>query len=57
MHRIRCRYLFGADGGRSQMVRHLELPIQQKPGGELAWNILVKADVGHLMLHRKGNLY
>ena len=57
MHRIRCRYLFGADGARSKMVRQLELPIQQKPGGGLAWNILVKADLGHLMLHRKGNLY
>ena len=39
------------------MVRQLELPIQQKPGRGLAWNILAKADLGPLMLHRKGNLY
>lgn len=55
--KIRCKYLFGADGARSKIVRDLQLPMQQKPGGGLAWNVLVKADLSHLMTHRRGNLH
>ena len=31
-HRIRCSYLFGADGARSKVLRQLDLPLKQKPG-------------------------
>lgn len=54
---IRCRYLFGADGARSRIIRQLELPMTKKPGGGLAWNVLVKADLGRLVEFRKGNLH
>jgi 2-polyprenyl-6-methoxyphenol hydroxylase-like FAD-dependent oxidoreductase len=56
-YRIRTRYLFGADGGRSQVVRQLDLPLATRPGQGLAINVLVKADLSHLVEHRKGNLH
>lgn len=56
-HKIRCRYLLGADGARSKIVRQLGLPMKQKLGGGLAWNVLVRADLSHLMTHRQGNLH
>ena len=54
---IRSRYLFGADGARSQVVRQLGLPLDRKPGQGLAINVLIKADLSHLMEHRMGNLH
>lgn len=56
-HKIRCRYLFGADGARSKIVRQLDLPLQQNPGGGFAWNVLVKADLSKFMRHRRGSLH
>ncbi|KAL2784706.1 FAD binding domain-containing protein [Aspergillus keveii] len=56
-YQIRTKYLFGADGARSQVVRQLNLPLNVKPGQGLAINVLVKADLSHLMKHRKGNLH
>jgi hypothetical protein len=35
-HRIRCWYLFGADGARSRILRQLDLPLKEIPGGGLA---------------------
>ncbi|KAK5061390.1 hypothetical protein LTR84_007932 [Exophiala bonariae] len=57
IHRIRCRYLFGADGARSRILRQLDLPLKQNPGGGLAWNVLVKADLSKFIRHRQGNLH
>lgn len=54
---IRTKYLFGADGARSQIVKQLNLPLAVKPGQGLAINVLVKADLSHLVEHRKGNLH
>ncbi|KAL4748419.1 hypothetical protein BDW72DRAFT_195796 [Aspergillus terricola var. indicus] len=54
---IRTRYLFGADGARSQIVKQLDLPLAVKPGQGLAINVLVRADLSHLVAHRKGNLH
>lgn len=31
---IRTKYLFGADGARSQVVKQLDLPLMVKPGQE-----------------------
>jgi hypothetical protein len=56
-YRIRSKYLFGADGARSRVVKQVKLPLTSKPQGGLAINILVKADLSHLMAHRKGNLH
>jgi 2-polyprenyl-6-methoxyphenol hydroxylase-like FAD-dependent oxidoreductase len=56
-YRIKTKYLFGADGARSQVVKTLNLPMSIKPGQGLAINILVKADLSHLVKHRQGNLH
>lgn len=56
-YRIRTRYLFGADGARSTVLKQLNLPLNAKPGQGLAINVLVKADLSHLVEHREGNLH
>lgn len=56
-YQIRTGYLFGADGARSHVVKQLNLPLAVKPGQGLAINVLVKADLSHLVEHRKGNLH
>jgi len=56
-YRIQSRYLFGCDGARSQVVRELGLPLDKKPGQGLALNVLVRADLSHLMANRTGNLH
>lgn len=54
---VRTKYLFGADGARSAVVKQLELPLSIKPGQGMAINVLVKADLSHLVQHRQGNLH
>ncbi|KAM4064898.1 FAD binding domain-containing protein [Hirsutella rhossiliensis] len=54
---IRTTYLFGADGARSHVVQRLGLPLDRKPGQGLAFNVLVKADMSHLIGSRMGNLH
>ena len=56
-YQVRTKYLFGADGARSQIVKQLGLPLSAKPGQGLAINVLVKADLSHLVKHRSGNLH
>ncbi|CAH0051948.1 unnamed protein product [Clonostachys solani] len=56
-YEIRTKYLFGADGAQSQVVKQLDLPLDRKPGQGLAFNVLVKADLSHLVGHRRGNLH
>lgn len=57
-YRIRSKYLFGCDGARSQVVRELRIPLDKKPGQGLALNVLVKADMSHLIPDRRtGNLH
>jgi len=56
-YEIKSRYLFGCDGGRSQIVRQLEIPLIKKPGQGLAINVLVKADLSKFIDARKGNLH
>jgi 2-polyprenyl-6-methoxyphenol hydroxylase-like FAD-dependent oxidoreductase len=57
VYTIRCKYLFGADGARSRIIDQLGLPLIKRPGGGLAWNVLVRADLSHLMPNRMGNLH
>ncbi|KAK0704653.1 FAD binding domain-containing protein [Lasiosphaeris hirsuta] len=56
-YRIRTKYLFGADGARSAIVKQLGLPLSSGPGGGTMINVLVRADLAHLMEHRQGNLH
>ncbi|KAK5099864.1 hypothetical protein LTS08_005579 [Lithohypha guttulata] len=54
---ILSRFLFGADGARSQVVRQLDFPLIKKPGSGLALNVLVETDLSHLVETRNGNLH
>lgn len=54
---IHSKYLFGADGARSRVIRQLDVPLNVKAGGGTAINVLVHADLSHLMEHRRGNLH
>lgn len=54
---VRSKYLFGADGARSQVIRQLQIPMIKKPGQGLALNVLVKVDLSDFVEARKGNLH
>ena len=55
---IRCKYLFGADGARSSIIRQLDLPlVNGEASGGSAWNVLVKADLSKYMENRGGSLH
>ena len=56
-YRIVSKYLFGADGGRSLVAEQLGVPMQVFAGGGTAHNVLVRADLSHLMKSRPGNLH
>lgn len=56
-YRIRSKYLFGADGARSPIAQQLGLPMIKRPGQGFAINILLEADMTHLMNDRMGNLH
>lgn len=56
-YQIRTKYLFGADGAQSRVVQQLDLPLDRKPGQGVAINVLVKADLSHLVDSRRGNLH
>jgi 2-polyprenyl-6-methoxyphenol hydroxylase-like FAD-dependent oxidoreductase len=57
MYQVRSKYLFGADGGRSQIMRQLEIPLIKKPGQGLALNVLVDVDLSEFVDARRGNLH
>ncbi|APA12716.1 hypothetical protein sscle_10g074860 [Sclerotinia sclerotiorum 1980 UF-70] len=57
IYHIRSKYLFGCDGARSQVLRQLQIPLIKKPGGGIAMNVLVRAELGHIMENRMGNLH
>lgn len=54
---IRSKYLFGCDGARSPILKELQIPLIQKPGQGLAINVLVEADLSHIVESRMGNLH
>ncbi|KAK4676305.1 hypothetical protein QC764_511100 [Podospora pseudoanserina] len=43
------KFLCGADGARSVVARELQLPFNDTPGGGLALNVFVDADLNHLL--------
>jgi 2-polyprenyl-6-methoxyphenol hydroxylase-like FAD-dependent oxidoreductase len=57
IQRIRCKYLFGADGAKSQIVQQLGLPLTTKPSQGVALNVLIRADMTDLLKSRTGNLH
>ncbi|KAH8687562.1 FAD binding domain-containing protein [Tricladium varicosporioides] len=57
IYEIPSKYLFGCDGGRSQIVRQMNIPLVKKPGQGLAINVLVKVDLSHVIENRMGNLH
>ncbi|GKZ76284.1 hypothetical protein AnigIFM56816_005263 [Aspergillus niger] len=56
-YQIRTRYLFGADGARSKVVKQPNSPLAVQPGQVIAINVLVRADLSHLIKNRTGNLW
>lgn len=56
-YEVFTKYLFGADGGRSIVAKQLKLEFDSKSPGRFAWNLVVKADLAHLMKSRPGNLH
>lgn len=56
-YKIRSKYLFGADGARSEVFRQVELPLDIRPDQGLAFNVHLKADLSRYMQYRTGNLH
>lgn len=56
-HRIKAKYLYGADGANSVVVKQLQLPMQVEPSQGIALNVLLRADLSNLMKTRTGNLH
>ncbi|KAH8647978.1 FAD binding domain-containing protein [Xylariales sp. PMI_506] len=56
-YKVISKYLFGCDGGRSQIVRDLQIPMIKKAGQGLAINIFAEVDMSHLVETRVGNLH
>ncbi|KAL8714647.1 MAG: hypothetical protein Q9220_001596 [cf. Caloplaca sp. 1 TL-2023] len=54
---IRSKYLCAADGAGSRIVKELDLPLHDLPGGGLSINLLVEADMSHLMKTSPGLLH
>ncbi|KAK4216530.1 FAD binding domain-containing protein [Rhypophila decipiens] len=58
-YQIRTKYLFGADGARSNVVKQLGIPLHSalNMDDSVMINVLVRADLTHLMRNRKGDLH
>lgn len=56
-YQIRAKYVVGADGGRSRVAEHLELPFAGTMGKAGSLNIVLRADLSHLVAHRPSILY
>jgi 2-polyprenyl-6-methoxyphenol hydroxylase-like FAD-dependent oxidoreductase len=56
-YQIRARYVFGADGGRSAVARMLNFSFRTEPSQGVACNILLNADLSHLMHGRHSQLH
>lgn len=56
-YQVRSKYLFGADGARSEVLRQLELPLDIRPDQGLAFNVHFRADLSNHMKFRPGVLH
>lgn len=50
--KIRTKYLFGADGGRSHIARSFNFNFSVTPGGPKACNVLIRAELGHVLAEK-----
>ena len=55
--KIRSKYLVGADGGKSLVAEHADLPFEGKMGVGGSMNILFRADLSKYVAHRPSVLY
>ncbi|KAI9927174.1 hypothetical protein MW887_003558 [Aspergillus wentii] len=56
-YKIHSKYLFGADGARSEVLQQLDLPLDIRPDQGTAFNVHIKADLSQYMQYRTGNLH
>ena len=56
-HKVRARYLIGADGGRSKVAEDIGLPMEGKMGVAGSMNIVFEADLSRFVAHRPSVLY
>jgi 2,4-dichlorophenol 6-monooxygenase len=56
-YEIRCKYLIGADGGRSRVAEDAALPMEGKMGVAGSMNIIIEADLSKYVAHRPSVLY
>ncbi len=54
---VRSRYLVGADGANSRVVKELKLPLVGPGALGSAYNVLCDMDLSAYTAHRKGSLY
>jgi 2,4-dichlorophenol 6-monooxygenase len=57
LSQIRAKYLLGADGSRSKVAEDIGLPLEGQMGIAGSMNILIDADLTHLVAHRPSVLY
>jgi 2-polyprenyl-6-methoxyphenol hydroxylase-like FAD-dependent oxidoreductase len=57
VYRIRTKFLFGADGGRSQIARSTNASMLEQPPKGVACNIFFKADLNNLMEEKHAQLH
>lgn len=56
-YEIRCKYLIGADGGKSRVAEVIGLPMEGQMGLSGSMNILFDADLSKYVEHRPSVLY
>jgi 2,4-dichlorophenol 6-monooxygenase len=56
-HKIRAKYVIGADGGRSKIAQDIGLPMEGKMGVAGSMNIVFEADLSKYVAHRPSVLY
>lgn len=54
---IRCKYLYGADGGNSKVAENCGLPFEGQMGVGGSMNIVFEADLSKYVAHRPSVLY
>ncbi|MEM9192726.1 MAG: FAD-dependent monooxygenase [Myxococcota bacterium] len=54
---VRCKYLYGADGGNSLIAKHCDLPMEGEMGLAGSMNIVFEADLSEYVAHRPSCLY
>ena len=56
-YQIRCKYLYGGDGGNSKVAENCGLPFEGKMGVDGSMNIVFEADLSKYVAHRPSVLY